>query len=135
MYCIYCGKNINDNSKFCCYCGLEQKLKSVPFSNPNYALIGNRKIINDNAYYKKVSDMILELYRTNGFKVVLNDMKIKKYYAEYSFKFSDILDKDISSVSELIYNKFFDISGITIKCSDSVKNLVTIRFPLKIEYY
>jgi len=60
MYCIYCGKNINDNSKFCCYCGLEQKLKSVPFSNPNYALIGNRKIINDNAYYKKVSDNVTD---------------------------------------------------------------------------
>ena len=134
MYCIYCGKKIHADSIFCCYCGLEQKLKSVPFRNPSYTIVGNKKIINDSSYYKKVSDIILELYHANGFKVVLNSMKIKKYHVEYSLKFSDTIKGDISYVSELIYNKFFDISGISIRCSNNAKNLIIIHFPLKIEF-
>lgn len=30
MYCIYCGKKIEDNSKHCIYCGKQQKNNSAP---------------------------------------------------------------------------------------------------------
>lgn len=42
MFCIHCGKKIDINSKFCCYCGKEQKIIYSEYYVPrNYILTKN----------------------------------------------------------------------------------------------
>ncbi len=36
QYCIHCGKQIDSDSTFCCYCGKEQKIETKPTASGDF---------------------------------------------------------------------------------------------------
>lgn len=60
MYCIYCEKQISDDSVFCCYCGLKQELpqksvgEEIKTKNVKRSSDNEFDFIDDNMYLKYV---------------------------------------------------------------------------------
>lgn len=99
MYCMYCGKNIDTNSKFCCYCGKELKymkiIKSADF-NEYYAAKTYILTSNERLFYKTLLEIAKEFNLILLCQVSL--YSIIKSKNQYDGSFNRIKSKSIDFV-------------------------------------
>lgn len=132
MYCIYCGKQISNDSLFCIHCGSKQELlprKQEMSLNP--VLETRDCFITDSTYYRSIGEKIQDIYTETGIQTVLSNMKIKKYNVEYYFKFLPVEGKNMLILSKEIADSLH-LGEASIKFSYKIENLIIISIPLQI---
>lgn len=123
MYCMYCGKNIDNDSNFCCYCG--QELKYTTSINYNDYYIAKTYIMTSNEllFYKALLEVAKELNLILLCQVSL--YSIIQARNKYGAAFNKIKSKSIDFV--LVKEKDCKIE-LCIELDDSTHN-----YPNRIE--
>lgn len=74
MYCKECGKEINNDSKYCSYCGMKQSLKNIPSNSP--------EIDTRSATSTRNFDISLSFGKPKK-KEIIESVKVEKYDRTY----------------------------------------------------